>query len=220
MNKIIFLGKPGSGKGTYSTKAAEELKVPHISTGDIFRKNIEEGTELGKKIKEIVDKGELVPDNIVNQIVKNRLQEEDCKKGFILDGYPRTIEQAKELDKYEEIDKVLYIDVPDEVVIRRITTRRVCKKCGAVYNILTLPPKKEGICDKCGGELYQREDDTEEAVKKRLEEYKELTEPLINYYKEKGILMTVHYSKSLIPKGKFDIPVEVMFKEIMKILKN
>ncbi len=216
----IFLGRPGSGKGTYSTKVAKELNIPHISTGDIFRENIKQQTELGKKIQELVKEGKLVPDGIVNEIAKNRLEQEDCKEGFILDGYPRTIQQAETLDTYKKIDKVLNIDVPEEVIIRRITTRRVCKNCGAVYNILTLKPKQEGICDKCGGELYQRPDDTEEAVKIRLQEYENLTQPLIKYYEEKGILRTVKYDKSMIPEGEMDIPIEVMLQKILDILKQ
>ena len=216
----VFLGGPGSGKGTYSTRVAKKLKIPHISTGDIFRENIKSHTELGKKVEKIVKEGELVPDEIVDEVIKKRIKQEDCKEGFVLDGYPRTIEQAKTLDEYKKIDKVLNIDVPEEVSIRRITTRRVCKNCGAIYNTLTFKPRQEGICDKCGGKLYQRADDTEEAVKRRLKEYKERTEPLINYYKKKGILRTVKYDESLIPKGEIDIPVEAMLQKVLNILKK
>lgn len=220
MNNIIFLGKPGSGKGTYSTRVAEKLGIPHISTGDILRENINSKTKLGKEVEEIVNEGKLVPDEIVNKIVEERLKREDCKKGFILDGYPRTMEQAKTLEGYKKVNKVLNIDVPDEVVIRRITTRRICKKCGAVYNLLTSPPKKEGICDKCSGELYQRKDDTEEEVKIRLKEYEKLTKPLIEYYNKKGVLKTVKYDKKLIPKGEIDIPIESMLQKILNILEQ
>lgn len=220
MNNLIFLGRPGSGKGTYSTKVAKELNIPHISTGDIFRENIKKQTELGKQVQQLVKEGKLVPDEIVNKIAKKRLEEPDCQNGFILDGYPRTIQQAKTLEEYKKIDKVLNIDVPEEVIIRRITTRRVCKNCGEVYNILTLKPKQEGICDKCGGELYQRADDTEEAVKIRLKEYEELTQPLIKYYKNKNILKTVKWEKALIPEGQIDIPIQTMLEKILEILKQ
>ena len=219
-NNFIFLGRPGSGKGTYSTKVAKELNIPHISTGDVFRENIKNQTELGKQVQQIVKEGKLVSDEVVNKIAKNRLEEPDCQNGFILDGYPRTIQQAKMLDEYKTIDKVLNIDVPEEIIIRRITTRRTCKKCGAIYNTLSLKPKQEGICDKCGGKLYQRADDTEEAVKIRLQAYEELTQPLIKYYENKGILKTVKWEKSLIPEGEIDIPIQTMLEKILEILKQ
>ncbi|RKD34133.1 adenylate kinase [Thermohalobacter berrensis] len=194
--RLILLGPPGAGKGTQASGIVKKYDIPHISTGDIFRKNIKEGTELGKKAKEYMDKGLLVPDEIVVAIVKDRIIEDDCKNGFLLDGFPRTVAQADALDEELqnlglELDKVINIDVNKDVLIERAIGRRICKKCGATYHVKFNPPKVEGKCDECGGELYQRKDDTEETVSKRIEVYLEQTKPLIDYYEEKGLLVNV-----------------------------
>ena len=188
--RLIMLGAPGAGKGTHALLLSKEYNIPQISTGDILRSHIKNETDLGKKAKKYMDKGLLVPDELVVEIVKKRIQEEDCKEGFILDGFPRTIPQAEALDKALEelaiaLDKVVNIDVPDEVIIKRMAGRRVCSNCGASYHIENKKPLKENICDECGSELKQREDDKEETVRKRLQVYEEQTKPLIEYY-EKG----------------------------------
>ncbi|ABP67845.1 Nucleoside-triphosphate--adenylate kinase [Caldicellulosiruptor saccharolyticus DSM 8903] len=193
--RLIILGAPGAGKGTQAEYLSSRFGIPHISTGDILRENVKNQTELGKKAKEYMDKGLLVPDEIVIEIVKNRLMQDDCKNGFLLDGFPRTIAQAEALEKVladlgQKIDKVLNIEVPDEKILERMSGRRICKSCGASFHVVYRPPKKEGICDICGGQLYQREDDKEETVKKRLEVYHAQTQPLIEYYKNKGLLVT------------------------------
>jgi adenylate kinase len=183
---IIVLGPPGVGKGTQADMLAEKLGIPQISTGEIFRENIEKRTGLGKKAKAFIDKGELVPDEITISIIEKRLA--DCKKGFILDGFPRDIHQAEALDKITKIDLVIDFAAPDAVVVDRIAGRMTCHKCQAIYNIRTAPhPKKPGVCDKCKGALYQRDDQKEEVVKHRLEVYTELTSKLIDYYKKKMI---------------------------------
>ncbi len=189
--KLILLGAPGAGKGTQAKWISKEYGLPHISTGDILRHNVKEGTELGKEAKKYMDEGKLVPDELIIGMMKERLAQDDCKKGFILDGFPRTINQAEELEKITDIDAVLNIYVPFEKLIERITGRRSCPNCGAVYHIKYNPPKKEGICDNCGAHLIQRDDDKEETVKKRLETYEEQTAPLIDYYDKKGKLITV-----------------------------
>ncbi|WP_058485946.1 adenylate kinase [Defluviitalea phaphyphila] len=194
--RIIMLGAPGAGKGTQALLLSKKFNIPQISTGDIFRMHIKNKTELGKKAKEYMDKGLLVPDDLVVEIVKNRLIEEDCKNGFILDGFPRTIPQAEELDKALEemgikLDKAINVNVPDDNIIVRMAGRRVCKKCGASYHIKYNKPSQEGICDECGSNLVQRDDDKEETVKKRLNVYHEQTRPLIEYYEKMGILLTV-----------------------------
>jgi adenylate kinase len=188
---VILFGPPGSGKGTQGKMIAEEIGIPHIATGDIMRQAISDGTELGLKVKEFVGKGLLVPDEIVIQIIEERLKKDDTKNGFILDGFPRTIPQAVALDElFQKINiqnyKVIWLDVPDEEIVKRISGRRTCKNCQAVYNIYFNPPKVDGICDVCGGELFFREDDKEEKVKKRLEVFREQTLPLIAYYQKKG----------------------------------
>lgn len=194
--RLILLGPPGAGKGTQASSIVEKYQIPHISTGDIFRKNIKEGTELGKKAKEYMDKGLLVPDDLVVAIVKDRLTEEDCKDGFLLDGFPRTVAQADALDiELRELsyslDDVINVDVSKEELIERAVGRRVCKDCGATFHIKFNSPKIEGICDVCSGELQQRKDDTVETVTKRIEVYLEQTQPLINYYENKGILINI-----------------------------
>ena len=186
MNNFVFLGPPGAGKGSLAVKVAEDYKIPHISTGDIFRANIKAQTPLGVKVKAIIDSGSLVSDELTFELVKHRLAQDDCKNGYILDGFPRTIPQAEMLDGLVADLKVVNFQISDDIVIGRISTRRVCKACGANYNIKTLPPKVEGICDKCGGELYQRDDDKQESILHRMDVYREQTEPLINYYKNKG----------------------------------
>ena len=186
MNNFVFLGPPGAGKGSLAVKVAEDYKIPHISTGDIFRANIKAQTPLGVKVKAIIDSGSLVSDELTFELVKDRLAQDDCKNGYILDGFPRTIPQAEMLDGLVADLKVVNFQISDDIVIGRLSTRRVCKACGANYNIKTLPPKVEGICDKCSGELYQRDDDKQESILHRMDVYREQTEPLINYYKNKG----------------------------------
>ena len=183
---FVFLGPPGAGKGSLAVKVAADYQIPHISTGDIFRANIKAQTPLGVKVKAIIDSGSLVSDELTFELVKDRLAQDDCKNGYILDGFPRTIPQAEMLDSLVADLKVVNFQIADEIVIGRLSTRRVCKSCGANYNIKTLPPKVEGVCDKCGGELYQRDDDKQESILHRMDVYREQTEPLINYYKNKG----------------------------------
>lgn len=195
--RLILLGAPGAGKGTQAATLAEKLKIPHISTGDIFRSNIRNGTPLGKMAKEYIDRGALVPDDVTISIVKDRLQQEDCKNGFILDGFPRTIPQADSLEKElgqldMPIHYVVDISVPDSVIIKRLSGRRVCSKCSIGYHTQFGPPKVEGICDSCGAPVVQREDDREETVLNRLKTYHSQTEPLIEYYRNKGKLLVVN----------------------------
>ena len=186
MNNFIFLGPPGAGKGSLAVKVAADYNIPHISTGDIFRANIKNQTELGKKVDAIIKSGGLVSDEITCELVKDRLSQDDAKSGFILDGFPRTIPQAEMFTAICPDVKVVNFEIADEIVIKRLSTRRVCKACGANFNILTLPPKVEGVCDKCEGELFQRDDDKQESILHRMDVYREQTEPLINFYKEKG----------------------------------
>ena len=194
--KIIMLGAPGAGKGTQAKKIAAKSQIPHISTGDIFRANIKNGTELGKKAKTYMDQGLLVPDELTCDLVVDRIQQPDAANGYVLDGFPRTIPQAEVLDEAlaklnDKIDYAIDVDVPDENIIRRMSGRRACLACGATYHIEHIPPKTEGICDRCGKELVQRDDDKEETVKNRLNVYHEQTQPLIDFYTKKGILKTV-----------------------------
>lgn len=190
--KLVFMGPQGSGKGTQAQILKDELKIPHISTGDIFREAAEQGTEMGIKAKEEYwEKGNLVPDEITNQIVKERLEQEDCKAGFILDGYPRTLDQAQALDEITKIDHVILINISDEESIKRISGRRTCKECGKIYHVVRNPPPEEGKCE-CGGEIIQRDDDTEEKLKTRLKAYHEQTQPVVEYYKQKGMLKEVN----------------------------
>lgn len=202
MLRAVLLGPPGAGKGTQAVRLVEKYEIPHISTGDIFRKNIKEGTELGKKAQEYMNAGALVPDELVVDLVKDRLQQDDCKNGFLLDGFPRTIFQAEKLDEFLsesnlKMDIVINLKVEKEALIKRLTGRRVCKDCGASYHIVNLPPKKEGVCDICGGELIQRKDDNIETVENRINVYKEQTAPLIGYYKEAGSLVDFDGEASL-----------------------
>ena len=209
MNNFIFLGPPGAGKGSLAVKVAEDYKIPHISTGDIFRANIKAQTPLGVKVKAIIDSGSLVSDELTFELVKDRLAQDDCKNGYILDGFPRTIPQAEMLEGLVSDVKVVNFEIQDEIVIRRLSTRRVCKACGANFNVLTLPPKVEGVCDKCGGELYQRDDDKQESIMHRMDVYREQTEPLINFYKGKGKITDLDAS----------IETEVLLGEFKKIFK-
>ena len=209
MNNFIFLGPPGAGKGSLAVKVAEDYKIPHISTGDIFRANIKAQTPLGVKVKAIIDSGSLVSDELTFELVKDRLSQDDCKNGYILDGFPRTIPQAEMLETLVSDVKVVNFTIKDDIVIRRLSTRRVCKSCGANFNVLTLPPKVEGVCDKCGGELYQRDDDKQESILHRMDVYREQTEPLINFYKEKGKITDLDAS----------IETAVLLGEFKKIFK-
>ena len=191
MLRTILLGPPGAGKGTQAVNIVDKYGVPHISTGDIFRANIKNGTELGKKAQEYMNRGELVPDDLVIEIATTRLLEDDCKNGFLLDGFPRTVYQAEKLDEFlaahgSKIDKVLDIAVEKEELITRLTGRRVCKACGASFHVVNIPPKTEGICDRCGGELIQRADDTIETVANRIDVYEKQTMPLVDYYEKAG----------------------------------
>ena len=205
--KIIMLGAPGAGKGTHAKKITEKYGIPAISTGDIFRENIKNGTELGKKAKEYMDAGNLVPDELVCDLVVDRLKQDDCKEGYILDGFPRTIPQAEALTAAlakdnDAIDYALEIFLEDQAIIDRMSGRRVCKSCGATFHVVNIPPKKEGICDECEGELITRDDDVPETVKKRLNVYHEQTAPLIDYYKEQELSTVqkdlIHASKKFV----------------------
>ena len=206
---IIMLGAPGTGKGTVASILKDELKIPQVSTGDIFRKNIKEGTELGKLAESYISKGNLVPDEVTNGIVESRLDESDVQEGIILDGYPRTVNQAEELDKMLEkrgkkVDLVVNLTTPDEEIIERIVNRRICSnhECKTVYNLILHPPVKEEICDVCGHELIQRKDDTIETVKSRLDNYFKQTSPLVEYYEKTGKLYSAVVSKSINKLGK------------------
>lgn len=192
--KLILLGPPGAGKGTQAKMLTEEFSIPQISTGDILRAAVKEGTEMGKKAKEFMDAGGLVPDEVVVGIVRDRLQESDCTNGFILDGFPRTVAQADALqtslvEMSKELDRVISLDVDAEALVERLTGRRTCKECGRGYHVKFDPSSEEGICDACGGVLFQRDDDQEETIRKRLQVYADQTSPLISYYRDAGLLM-------------------------------
>ena len=211
--KIIMLGAPGAGKGTQAKMIADKYQIPHISTGDIFRANIKNGTELGKEAKKYMDQGLLVPDELTVKILLDRVAQPDCANGYVLDGFPRTIPQAEVLDKAltelnDKIDYAINVDVPDENIVKRMSGRRACVACGSTYHIEHIPPKKEGICDKCGQELVLRDDDKPETVQKRLKVYHEQTQPLIDYYKAQGILKSVDGTK----------PMDEVFADIVAIL--
>ena len=211
--KIIMLGAPGAGKGTQAKKIAAKYGIPHISTGDIFRANIKNGTELGKKAKTYMDQGMLVPDDLTVDLVTDRIHKDDCKNGYVLDGFPRTIPQAEALDKAlsamnEKLDHAIEVNVPDENIVKRMSGRRACLNCGATYHVVHAPTKVENICDMCGGELILRDDDKPETVLKRLGIYHNQTKPLIDYYREEGILTTIDGTAAL----------EDVFKAIIAIL--
>ncbi len=188
---LIFLGPPGVGKGTIAKEIVKEKGIPQISTGDLLREAVKQGSELGKKTKAYMDSGKLVPDNLVINLLKNRIAKDDCKKGFILDGFPRTVPQAEALEKEVKINRVLNFKALDKTIIQRLSGRRTCKSCNAIYHLTNIPPKVEGICDKCGGDLFQRDDDKPKAIKKRLEIYQQQTAPLIDYYNKKGNLADI-----------------------------
>ena len=211
--KIIMLGAPGAGKGTQAKKISERYSIPHISTGDIFRANIKNGTELGMEAKKYMDQGLLVPDELTVKILLDRVSQPDCKNGYVLDGFPRTIPQAEVLDKAlaelgESIDYAIDVDVPDENIVKRMSGRRACVSCGATYHVVHVPPKKEGICDRCGSELILRDDDKPETVKNRLDVYHKQTQPLIDFYTKKGVLKTVDGT----------VDMQDVFKAIVAIL--
>ncbi|MCI8852772.1 MAG: adenylate kinase [Lachnospiraceae bacterium] len=211
--KIIMLGAPGAGKGTQAKKIADQFQIPHISTGDIFRANIKEGTELGRKAKEYMDQGLLVPDSLTLELIMDRFQNPDCANGYVLDGFPRTIPQAEALtealkEQGESIDFAIDVEVPDENIISRMSGRRACLACGATYHIVHIPTKKEGVCDRCGEGLVLREDDKPETVKKRLDVYHEQTQPLIDYYAGQKKLVRVDGTQEM----------EEVFQAIVKIL--
>ena len=213
MNVIIF-GPPGSGKGTYASRLQSRLGVHVIAMGDIFREILKQDTSLGRKVKGYVEKGLLVPDDIVIDVLKQHLSQVPKQAGFILDGYPRTIEQAKALQKIDDIDVVLLQMVPDWIIVERLSSRRICRNCGAVYNIRFLKPKVDGICDKCGGPLYQRSDDKPAVIKRRIQVYQEQTSPILQYYKEKNVPFVVSSIKAL------ETPPEAIVEEIIKELKK
>jgi adenylate kinase len=215
--RIVILGPPGSGKGTYSSRLANKLGIPHISTGDIFREEIENGSELGRSISSYVSNGKLVPDDIVNRVVEKRLSREDCMKGFILDGYPRTINQAEFLDAFFKIDAVINLNVPDEVIVRRLSSRLICRKCGAIYNRITLPPKVDEVCDICGGELYQRDDDKPEVVRERIRIYKKEVAPLLEHYRKAGVVFDFFYEPD---ESGMDASPDSVVEKIVKALKE
>lgn len=211
--RLVLLGPPGAGKGTQASAIVKKYNIPHISTGDIFRANIKEGTELGKKAKEYMDKGLLVPDELVVDLVKDRLNQKDCTEGFLLDGFPRTVKQAEALDAELlsmgiGLDKVINIDADSKILIERAIGRRVCKECGATYHIKFNPPKNEGICDNDNMTLFQRDDDVEETVATRINVYFEQTQPLIDYYQQKGLILNIDGTK----------PIDDIFETIVEAL--
>jgi adenylate kinase len=211
--KIIMLGAPGAGKGTQAKMIAEKYCIPHVSTGDIFRANIKNGTELGKKAKTYMDAGQLVPDELTVDLLIDRISKDDCANGYVLDGFPRTIPQAECLDealakREESVDYAINVEVPDENIVNRMGGRRACVNCGATYHVVHIPPKKEGICDKCGSRLILRDDDKPETVQNRLKVYHDQTQPLIEFYEKKGVLKEVDGTQDM----------KVVFEDIVKIL--
>ncbi|MDH5391438.1 MAG: adenylate kinase [Candidatus Bathyarchaeota archaeon] len=201
---IVMLGSPGVGKGTYAKILSDKYNIPRISVGDLFRKAIRDETELGKKIRGYVSRGDLVPDEMVIELVKERLQEDDCKNGFFLDGFPRTIAQAEAMEKFKKVDKAFNFVASDGVIMSRLGGRRTCRECGAIYHVENIPSKVEGVCDRCGGGLYQRSDETSQAIKNRLRVYREKTKPVIDYFRKKGLLA--------------DIDANYQFEEVDKVI--
>ncbi|MEM3078991.1 MAG: nucleoside monophosphate kinase [Thermoproteota archaeon] len=216
--RLVIFGPPGSGKGTYASRLAPRLGVPHISTGDILREEVKSGSELGRSISSYVSNGKLVPDEVVNRVMEKRLSQEDCKRGFILDVYPRTLQQAFFLDRFSKIDFVINLNVPDEVIVRRLSSRLVCRRCGAIYNRITLPPRVEGVCDKCGGELYQRDDDKPEVVRERIRIYKNEAAPLLEHYRRTGVAIIDFFYEPDESGG--DVSPETVVDRIVKALKG
>jgi adenylate kinase len=212
--KLIIFGPPGSGKGTYASRLQDRLRADVIAMGDIFREIMGEDSALGRKVKGFVEKGLLVPDDVVTETLKQRLAKSQRKQAFVLDGFPRTIEQAKALEKITNIDGVIQLIVPDWIIIERLSTRRICKKCGEVYNIRYLKPKVEGVCDKCGGPLYQRPDDTEKVIKDRIEVYERQTRPILQYYSGKRVPFVKFKTESI------EMPPETAVIEILKQLER
>jgi adenylate kinase len=208
--KAVIFGAPGSGKGTYASRLQARLDVDVIAMGDIFREMMKEDSEIGKKVKGFVEKGLLVPDDVVNEVLKQRLAKVQSGKGFILDGYPRTVEQADTLESITKIDVVILLMVPDWIIIERLSTRRICRNCGTVYNIRFLKPKVEGVCDKCGGPLYQRSDDTPEVIQRRIKVYEEQTQPILRRFKEKIIPFVIAHCDRL------DMPPETVVDSIIR----
>ena len=212
--KLVIFGPPGSGKGTYASRLQRRLGIDVVATGDLLREIMKEDTPLGRKVKGFVEKGQLVPDDVVVQVLKQRLNKSSSKKGFVLDGFPRTIEQAKALEQLVKIDGVIHLTVPDWIIIERLSSRRICKSCGEVYNVRFLKPKVESICDKCGGQLYQRSDDMPDVIKSRIGVYERQTEPILQYYKEQGVPFAEFKCESL------ELPPEVAVDSILKQLRR
>jgi len=211
---IVILGSPGVGKGTYAKILSDKYHIPRISVGDLFRKAIRDETELGKKIKDYVSRGDLVPDEMVIELVKERLKKDDCKNGFFLDGFPRTIAQAEAMEKFKKIDKVLNFVASDWVIMSRLGGRRTCRECGAIYHVKEIPPKVEGICDRCGGRLYQRSDETPQAIKNRLRVYREKTKPVTDYFRKKGLLADIDANYTFEKVGKVISRCEKHFQNL------
>jgi len=210
--KAMIFGPPGSGKGTYASRLRAKLGVDVIAMGDIFREIMKEDSPLGKKVKQYVEKGLLVPDDVVIEVLKQRLAKSSSKKGFILDGFPRTLEQANALDKIVAIDVVIKLTAPDSIIIERLSTRRICKSCGEVYNVRYLKPKVEGVCDKCGGQLYQRPDDTAKVIKERIQVYERQTQPILQHYKEKKVQF-VEFKCEILDMNP-DVAVESILRDL------
>ncbi len=208
--KLVFIGPPGTGKGTMAKKISDNYRIPHISTGDLFRAEIDNDSDLGKQVKAILDSGDLVPDDITVEIVKRRFTGPDVKRGFILDGFPRTITQAEQLKSFCELHKVINFHLSDDVILERLAGRRVCRNCGTNYHVKFMPPRESGKCDKCGGELYIREDDRPEAIKKRLKKYRKESERLIEFYKKEGLLINLDASPH----------PDVMLKKLIKVIEE
>jgi adenylate kinase len=211
--RLIIFGPPGAGKGTYASQIGSKLKIAVISTGDIFREEVKRNTDLGRKVASFLRRGVLVPDEIVTDVLAKRIRMPDSKQGFILDGYPRTIEQAKALDAMTKIDAVIRLIVPEWIIIERLSNRRVCRKCGAIYNLKYLKPKRAGVCDRCGGELFQREDDKPEVIRERLKVYETQTQPLIEYYRDKLPVLNIECKSA-------DIQPETIVEKILQEMRK